>query len=323
MNGNNIHTDVKADYVNNDMTHMHSANSFATFLIEKGLYDEMDITPDNRDELIELIGGKAKIDVFCTKCGKNRVFCSKSIPCYNYDYQMGLREDSLADSIQSCYIQIKKVNQKPKDVATGKRGWDSFSFQEYTRLMTFQFHCSMDENHHLDYIVLTDENKMKKIGQYPSVADLAYPELKNYRKVLADKDDEKELKRAIGLYANGIGIGAFVYLRRIFERMIAKAGQQAVREGVIEEEVFKRFRMDEKIATLQKYLPELMLDNTLFYKIVSKGIHELNEDECIYFFPIMQDYIMLTLSQWEAKRLEDEKKKKIKSELDRISIKIR
>ena len=59
---------------------------------------------------------------------------------------------------------------------------------------------------------------MKKIGQYPSVADLSFPELKDYRKVMS-KDDDKELKRAIGLHASGIGIGSFVYLRRIFERI--------------------------------------------------------------------------------------------------------
>lgn len=34
---------------------------------------------------------------------------------------------------------------------------------------------------------------MKKIGQYPSVADLSFPELKEYRKVMT-KDDEKNLK---------------------------------------------------------------------------------------------------------------------------------
>ena len=72
----------------------------------------------------------------------------------------------------------------------------------------------MDSTHHLDYIVLTNENGMKKIGQYPSVADLTFPELKEYRKIMT-KDDEKEFKRAIGLYASGIGIGSFVYLRNL------------------------------------------------------------------------------------------------------------
>ena len=60
--------------------------------------------------------------------------------------------------------------------------------------MVFKFFCAMDNTHHLDYIVLTYGNKMKKIGQYPSVADLSFPELKEYRKVMT-KEDEKELKK--------------------------------------------------------------------------------------------------------------------------------
>ena len=41
--------------------------------------------------------------------------------------------------------------------------------------------------------------------------------IKQYDKELR-KPDLKEFTRAIGLAANGVGIGSFVYLRRIFER---------------------------------------------------------------------------------------------------------
>ncbi len=68
--------------------------------------------------------------------------------------------------------------------------WTNNSLEDDTRLMVFKFFCAMDNTHHLDYIVLTCENKMKKIGQYPSVADLSFPELKEYRKVMI-----KEVKK--------------------------------------------------------------------------------------------------------------------------------
>ena len=108
----------------------------------------------------------------------------------------------------------------------------------------------MDSTHHLDYIVLTDGNMLKKIGQYPSVADLSFPELKEYRKVMS-KEDEKELKRAIGLFAAGIGVGSFVYLRRIFERIIVTASHKAIEEGKIEAEEFAKAHVDEKIRCYQ------------------------------------------------------------------------
>lgn len=87
----------------------------------------------------------------------------------------------------------------------------------------------MDNTHHLDYIVLAYGNKLKKIGQFPSVADLIFPELKEYRKVMTEEDG-KEFKRAVGLFASGIGIGSFVYLRRIFECIILTASQKAKRK---------------------------------------------------------------------------------------------
>ena len=59
-----------------------------------------------------------------------------------------------------------------------------------------------------------------KIGQYPSLADIANDESRTYRSVL-DETDGAELHRVIGLAAHGVGVGSFVYLRRILERLIA------------------------------------------------------------------------------------------------------
>ena len=198
--------------------------------------------------------------------------------------------------------------------------WTNSFIEDNTRLMVFKFVCSMDSTHHLDYIVLTNENGMKKIGQYPSVADLTFPELKEYRKIMT-KDDEKEFKRAIGLYASGIGIGSFVYLRRIFERIIAKAGQKAITEGKIQEDDFSNARVNEKIKMLSEYLPKALTNNMVSYGIISKGIHELSEEECIDYFPVLHDLIIMILRQWEKIRRDEEEEKKISVALNQIASK--
>lgn len=180
----------------------------------------------------------------------------------------------------------------------------------------------MDNTHHLDYIVLTYGNKMKKIGQYPSVADLSFPELKEYRKVMT-KEDEKELKRAIGLFASGIGVGSFVYLRRIFERIIVTASQKAIEEKKIKEEEFDKAHVDEKIKMLAEYLPKSLVNNHVFYGIISKGIHELSENDCLEFFPVMQSFIMMILRQWEKIRKDEEEEKKLAASLSNIAAKVK
>jgi hypothetical protein len=74
-----------------------------------------------------------------------------------------------------------------------------------------EFTCALDVTHKLSICVRAANGVLQKIGQYPSIADLAAGDLKKYRKVLG-KDRLFEFNRAIGLAAHGVGIGAFVYL---------------------------------------------------------------------------------------------------------------
>lgn len=289
-------------------------NVFANFLVTDGLYNEIEITKDNIYELADLIQGYVKIDIYCPKCGENRVFSCTPISHFWYDNH--------EQKINVRYLEEEIVLWQHIQDDNETWTWTNNSIENDTRLMTFKFTCAMDNTHHLDYIVLTDGNKMKKIGQYPSVADLSFPELKEYRKVMT-KEDEKELKRAIGLFASGIGVGSFVYLRRIFERIIVTASKKAIGEGNIDEEEYNKARVDEKIKLLADYLPKSLVKNTIFYGIVSKGIHELSEDDCLKYFPVMQSFILMIFRQWEKMRRDEEEEKKLAVSLSNIAAKVK
>lgn len=294
------------------------SNVFVQFLQEKGLYDEIEITQDNIEDLLALVGGKVRIDSFCSVCGDNRVFYLKPIMFICKDAK-NLRYDDLSEYLE----QWQRTQAMVNTPWSGKKEEYNWSFSncqtnEAVRLMQFSFVCAMDQSHHLDYVVVTQGNKMRKIGQYPSVADLSFPELKEYRKV-ADEKDMKELRRAIGLYAQGIGIGSYVYLRRIFERMIDAAKVQAVSDGNLDEELCAKSRMAEKIELLKKYLPDFLVTNKNIYGIISKGIHELNEDDCIKYFPVMKEGIMRILQQRKKLREEKESEKKLSAAIAQIA----
>ena len=297
-------------------------NVFGNFLASKGLYDEIEITKGNIFELADLVGGHVKIDVYCPKCGESRVFSCEMVPYYWYeDHNLEIKLKPLEAELVS-WQQIQSV--KPHIVGTPEEPWTwtNNSLENDTRLMVFKFSCAMDNTHHLDYIVLTHGNKMIKFGQYPSIADLSFPELKDYRKVMT-KEDERELKRAIGLFASGIGVGSFVYLRRIFERIIMTASQKAIEDGKIKENEFIRARVDERIKMLAEYLPQTLVNSPVFYGIISKGIHELSEEDCIEFFPVMQSFIMMILRQWEKIRRDKEEEKKLTISLSNIAGKLK
>ena len=160
-----------------------------------------------------------------------------------------------------------------------------------------------------------------KIGMSPSLADLQEPLNRNAAKVLGEQG-RREFNRAVGLFAHDIGIGAFVYLRRIFENLINEAASEAIKQGQIKAEDFYASRMDEKIVMLRADLPQFLVDNREWYGIVSKGIHELTEEECKEYFPVVRNGIEIILAQ-KAETLERRaRERETAAAIDRINEKI-
>ena len=81
-------------------------------------------------------------------------------------------------------------------------------------------------------------------------------------------------------------------------------------------------RVPEKIKILKDYLPDIISSNAKIYGIVSKGIHELSEEECINYFPVLQEALFLILRQWSQKRKEKETIQKIEASLSVIATEI-
>lgn len=277
-------------------------NVFANFLQSAGLYDSMQIGEDNIQDLILLLDGKVRISAYCKECKEERVFTME--PYIHFDENVtGCYSQKLSEEvwgIQKSYIledtpspggSVKKQNTEWK--------WKNCQIENVSRILMFQFVCGMNEEHHLDYIVLTTDNSMMKIGQYPSVADMTFPELDAYKHVIS-KEDRKELGTAIGLFASGVGAGSYVYLRRILERLIYQA--KATAGDSIDDEKFKQARMAERITMLEGYLPEVLIKNTTIYGILSKGIHELSEEDCRKYFPVVKECIYQILGLWESIR---------------------
>ena len=171
-------------------------------------------------------------------------------------------------------------------------------------------------------VSLTPKTWVEKVGQYPSVASLYSAEIKRYRKVLAP-EDYNDLRRAVGLSAHGIGIGAFVYLRRIFERLIEEAHQTARQASAWDEERFQQSRMPEKIGLLALYLPSFLVENKSLYGILSKGLHELSEDECLQYFSIVQHGIELILEERITTKEKNEKIAQTKKDIALLTQRIK
>ena len=159
---------------------------------------------------------------------------------------------------------------------------------------------------------------IQKIGQYPSYADIHIASVKTYASVLS-KAKLGELVRAIGLASHGVGIGAYIYLRRIFESLIEEAHLAAKTSHGWDEEEFVRARMSEKIGLLKGNLPTFLVEQANIYGLLSKGVHELSEEECLENFATLRIGIELILDEKVARRHHELKVVEARAALTKLS----
>ncbi|MDP2729796.1 MAG: hypothetical protein Q8O55_04880 [Dehalococcoidales bacterium] len=247
------------------------------FYLNVPLYKSFTFNDQQRDALLKLYHFKGHIDCYCISCQQPSVFHTDNSVMY-----------------------LNQGSNRPPSLV-----------DENNRITKHKFSCSRNEEHQLFFFFLIHNNTITKIGQYPSLADLAAVEIRKYRTILGN-DLWLEFSKAVGLTSYGIGIGAFVYLRRIFENLVEDAHQKQIASNGWDEDLYKRSRMDEKISLLRHPLPDFLVKNKSVYSILSKGIHELKEDECLDVFPIIKLGIELILDE-KSEQLQREKKIKLAS----------
>ena len=187
--------------------------------------------------------------------------------------------------------------------------------KRYDTLLHFLIHAEYNEDDYRHKDILT----ISKVGQYPSVADFHIGQVHKYDKVLP-KDKMREFTKAIGLAANGIGVGSFVYLRRIFEHLVFEALETAkVENEAFDVNAFVRARMNDKIQMLSGYLPDYLIEQHTIYGILSKGIHELSEDECKEYFSVLKASIEMILDERLEAYQKERRKKEISAALSKIT----
>lgn len=167
-------------------------------------------------------------------------------------------------------------------------------FRYNNHLFSLVFECTRNDSHLTTFLFRAHDGEIEKIGQFPSLGDLASPDLQKYRPILSN-ERYRELVRGVGLASHDVGIGAFIYLRRVFETLIDAAHVKAKAEEGWDEVAYEKARMDEKIQLLKDSLPPFLVENRVLYKILSFGVHELSEQDCLKAFPVVKLGIELIL----------------------------
>lgn len=271
------------------------------FFLETPLYASFEIDRQNYRDVLSIEFFQESLDAFCVSCSRDSVFKSMAqLPDIGQVVQLR-KPINLEDFLTS--------NRAYFSTSDGSHVLGHLTLVEYAlrdKIFSISFQCSRDTDHHLLFICKVVGNIIVKIGQFPSLADLQSANLKKYRKILGE-EKYREFTRAVGLNAHGIGIGAFVYLRRIFENLIDEAHQEAVKDRDWDEDAYHKGRVIEKIFALQNHLPQFLVENREIYGILSKGIHSLSEQDCLGYFTSVKLGIELILDEKMEKQKKQEK----------------
>jgi len=258
------------------------------FHLEMPLYHELDLTIGViAEKAYEMMTHSETMDAYCIWCEKESVFDAREYVgrSYSSTYSSWLKFDS------------------------------GFCRNSYV--------CSRNENHqYFSYYLKLEKSKLLKIGQWPSVADFQIPQVEKYRKILGE-EEYKEFTRGIGIAAHGVGIGSFVYLRRVFENLIEEAHVKTKVENTnFPNEEYLKARMDDKIKMVKDYLPEFLVENRNLYAILSKGIHDLTEEECLQYFETVKIGIEQILDEKIIQKEKAEKAAKAREAIQKAHGKI-
>ncbi len=260
------------------------------YFLETPIYHRFPFQRSDAKAILRIEFFDRALDAYCTQCSADSVFKSEvELPGVGSRYG-GARPDTVEALVSEFSTAFFEVNGFART---------EMSFGDYVameRTFTNRFVCSRDSQHDLVFISRVTDGELLKIGQYPSLADLEATRLAKYRKVLGSQ--YTELTMAVGLAAHGVGVGSFVYLRRIFERQIAAAYAEAKKEPTWpSDDEWDRKRVVEKIPLLSAYLPEFVVQNANVYGILSKAIHSLSEEECKQHFKPVLLAIEMVLDQ--------------------------
>lgn len=241
------------------------------WLLNLPLYAPVEIGDDVDYAVQAILTFDGTMDAFCPECQQGATFIAAISNMTERNTQEEQRQ-----------VALRRLS-----------GVNGSSIRKVWHIPTFlkSIICTRAE-HIVHFHFVVNGEAIVKIGQYPSLADMATGDTSQFEKALG-KSRLNELNKAIGLAAHGVGIGSYVYLRRVFESLIEEAHAKARLTHEWIENEYEKGRMKEKISMLKNFLPEFIVEHPQLYGILSLGVHELTEEECIRNFEVLKSGILV------------------------------
>lgn len=267
--------------------------------LKTGLYTEIDLSTYSQKQIINILfydeleyNEAPTLNCFCKECNQKLSFSA-----YNSESGLSrLRDTNILYNDTHHESALLKINSFYSKLST---------FQIFTR--SFKCPNVKDNSHDVTFIFKISNQKLYKIGQYPSYNDLNTFDLQKIRKF--KPNIYPELNKAMGLFSHGIGVGSYVYLRRVLEKHIVNPKFAEKIKSEENPNDYNNYYFQDKVKFLGNDISEFLATNTTLYGFISKGLHELEEQECLKLFALVYETIIMILE--EEIEIEERKRKKL------------
>ena len=194
--------------------------------------------------------------------------------------------------------------------------YDKEIMPEYNKwYIEYQFTCNNDSSHRYIMIVSIEQNYgdfiVRKIGQDPSILDVHGFDFEKYKVFLNSINAYSDYKKADLSFTEHFYVGAFAYLRKVFEKMINK-----YLEGITTTDN----HMDKKIEAIKDKFDSRIRDLLKnLYGILSVSIHELDEDESKEYYEYLKAIIDIQLEYEKTEKDKENQALQLQSTINKIA----
>ena len=180
-----------------------------------------------------------------------------------------------------------------------------------------EYHCkctNKEEHRYLMTISIELKNGkfiVRKIGQNPSMITIKGFDFDKYKKILDKLNAYEDYKKADLSNAEQFYVGAYAYLRRIFEKVIYYyLGDKEIVDD----------HMDKKIeAVKEEFDPRVRKLLKNLYGILSISIHELDEEQSKEYYGYLKAVIDMQLEYMNTEEEKSKQSKELESVISKIT----
>lgn len=303
------------DYVFNDVS-LYATETFKVFNLEN---DQYTYDKDEFFRFLYYIGiAQEKLITNCHICKKEFPFTvDKELFCF-YDY--GTRDVDRMVITENIKINNSFGNLGEIQLEDGMIIGLQPPYNKETLLnnkiwyINYFFKCANSNSHkYMMMISIELKNgafKVRKIGQNPSMLTVKGFDFEKYRKFLDEINAYDDYKKAELSNSEHFYVGAYAYLRRIFEKML----NYYLGNTKLEDE-----HIDTKIKAVKEHF-DPRIKNLLknLYSILSVSIHELDEEQSKDYYESLKAVIDMQLEYIKTEADKDNQSKKLDTVLSKI-----